>query len=692
MNEELPVSWNKWEALSAHADVCLVHMPFARLHSPSISLGILKSALMSADIETSVVYGNLMFADQIDFDLYGVINLVNSVHHLHQWMFAISLFDSKESYAYYERILKNELHLKAQMLGLKLSDEHIRTVISELFQTRASTPEFIDKLAHHILAKRPRVVGCTSALFQLTAVLALFKRIHELAPKVITIAGGPDFWGKSGGHLLLQCPFMDIVFSGEADQAIVPLIKLLTKNGRAYSSKELPFGAVDRNVAKDVLCAESLEGYPKARVDDLDESPIPDYKDFFKSLDLCSYRNSVYPGLLIETSRGCWWAAKKGCKFCNMSAFMNTFRSKSPQRALMEFNHLAENYGYYNFAVSDSAIDTKYFESVIPELTKSENPYRLFYEIRPNLSPDHIQQLADAGVYYTQVGIEGLHDKMLQIMNKGITAIRNLQLMKFTRQFGITIVWNYLCGFPGESDKWHEEVASWLPLIHHFNPPSGIEPSKLVYIRGNHFFRERHKYGLELEPAEVYRYIYPFPKKELENIVFFFREKKDSSNIQQNQLTPGITALREAFKAWHEAYFHKKRPAQVIMNDQGDQIIFHDTRPCAFSSEFAIQGLAAEICRRSDRVITRKQLTTSLLKNFKGTIEESQLEKAIQELKDKKLIIEINNRFLGLAHSKAPRKISKSKYDFPGGIEDPPDLLKIATGRSLKNFVKNLFN
>ena len=694
MNKKASINWDKWNGMIGDTDVFLVYMPFAKLHYPSISLGVLNAALRNAHINSSVLYANLIYAEQIGMDQYSFIDIAtgSSMHWLPDWMFADRSVDSGAEAEYYRKALHHEIKGQSARFGYCLDDGAIGAILANMMQTRESILDFVDDLAHFILAKHPRVLACTSALIPLTAIISLFNRVRELDPEVVTVAGGPDFWGKTGGHILRSFPSIDIIFSGEADAAIVPLTTLLIDQGRDYAPGDLPHGAVDRVVAHQFLEEYPEKEFPKACLPDLDAGPTPDFGEYFKSLDLFAYKESVYPGLIIETSRGCWWAKRKGCTFCNMNSFMNRYRSKSAFHVLNEFNELAARYHHFNFALADSAVDRKYFKDLIPELAASTNPFTLFCEIRPNLSPDNIRQLADAGIRYVQVGIEGLHDKMLQIMNKGIKSIRNVQVLKFTQQFGITVMWNYLTGFPEERDEWHAEVCTWLPLIYHFHPPVGIAPSTLVYVKGNHYYQNREQYGLHLEPDNFYHQIYPFKKAQLETFAYYFQDKHHRRRFHQEPASSGIEALGNKLRLWHEAFKDKKRPALFVMHDNGDHLAFYDTRPCACSEEFNVTGLKAEICRKTNTVKSHAGLERALLWENKKPFKTAEIVSAINELKERKVLLQMGREYLCLAFSVIPRKTKLSRHEYPGGLNLTPDFIKMATGHTLAEMSMGVFS
>jgi hypothetical protein len=60
--------------------------------------------------------------------------------------------------------------------------------------------------------------------------------------------------------------------------------------------------------------------------------------------------------------------------------------------------------------------------------------WRLFYEVKANLSHQQLELLARAGVRWVQPGIESLHTEVLRLMDKGVAGWQNIQLLKWTAE------------------------------------------------------------------------------------------------------------------------------------------------------------------------------------------------------------------------------------------------------------------
>src|SRR5262249_30613673 len=160
---------------------------------------------------------------------------------------------------------------------------------------------------------------------------------------------------------------------------------------------------------------------------------------YFQALAASPLRTSVRPGLPLETSRGCWWGAAHQCTFCGLNGSSLGFRSKSSERVLAEIRELEERHGISDFEVVDNILDMGYFKTLVPALAGEERRRHIFYEVKANLTRAHVEALQRAGITWVQPGIESLHTEVLRLMDKGISGWQNVQLLKWTREFGVRL-------------------------------------------------------------------------------------------------------------------------------------------------------------------------------------------------------------------------------------------------------------
>jgi hypothetical protein len=122
----------------------------------------------------------------------------------------------------------------------------------------------------------------------------------------------------------------------------------------------------------------------------------------------------------------------------------------------------------------DNILDMHYFDEVLPAL--EGRGLHFFYEVKSNLTRRQVEQLARSGVYRIQPGIESMSDHVLKLMRKGTTALRNVQLLKWCREYGVAVDYNILYGFPGETADDYQQMLDLLRSIAFLGGPSATGP------------------------------------------------------------------------------------------------------------------------------------------------------------------------------------------------------------------------
>lgn len=623
-------------------DVILVSMPFAEVQRPSIALGLLRAALSGTGISSKVVYGNFAFAETIGLVAYQAMQSVPTDHLLGEWCFARGLLsDPSEDGATEREDEYLDLVLDVRCYGFPAQLEQRKELMRWI---RAKADACVNEIAERIVACRPRIVGCSSVFQQHCASLALLKRIRELSPQTVLLMGGANCEGEMGVATLRAFPWVDCVVSGEADGMFAELCRVLLKRGRSADPAALPYGAISQSH----LCNASPDVPPRPVLRDLDALPIPDYDDYFDTLRASTLENLVEPELLAESSRGCWWGEKSHCTFCGLNGIGMKYRSKSPERVLSELAELTRRYGRRNFQFVDNILDMSYFKTVLPSLAAAADKYSLFYETKANLKREQVCLLADAGARWIQPGIESLDDNALRLIGKGNSALMNLQLLKWSLEFGIDVSWNILCGLPGESDRWYADMAQWVPAIFHLQPPSGL--IRVRYDRFSPYHMRPADFGLTLEPSRAYAYVYPLPKESLMRLAYSFEDSGKPAHVHRGvHDEPGHRELQEVVTEWHDRWRTAKPVLEV--RDDGTRLHVFDTRPCARRQRWTADELETEVYRLCDSAQTEAALLSQLSQRSAKEISIPEAEHAIARLCDSKVLLPLNGKFLSIGVS-----------------------------------------
>jgi ribosomal peptide maturation radical SAM protein 1 len=484
----------------------LVQLPWGAIDTPSLALGILRTVAADHGHEVLVRYANLDFVDWIaerhpftaaDYRYYAEASYFQSAG---DWVFAGALNDG-------------EVRPGADRHFLDFLADTGATP-AELATTRAVhdlAAGFVDELAAELVALEPDLVGFTTTFQQNTAALATAKALHRLRPGLPVVFGGANCDGAQGAALHRNFPFVDLVVRGEAELAFPALLAALESGGDLSGIGGLCWRDADGRSHANPQPATPL---PPASI------RPPDYTGFFERVDASVAAGWVSPKLIVEGSRGCWWGAKHHCTFCGLNGTSMEYRSKPPEAFVAEVLGLAERHQLLDFYVVDNILDMGYFGTALPALAAAGHDLRLHFEVKANLRRRQFTELAAAGVVQVQPGIENLNTHVLRLMDKGVTGAQNVRALRDAQSAGVAASWNYLFGFPGETDADYTSVLSQFPALHHLEPPIGA--TRIVLERFSPYF-DRPELGFaEREPSPQYRDLYRLPEAELNDLAYAF--------------------------------------------------------------------------------------------------------------------------------------------------------------------------
>lgn len=640
-------------------DVVLVNMPYSAIEHPSIALGYFSATLKKRNISVDTVSANIFFAGEIGLKEYFLFSNYYNNDLLGEWTFAGAAFpDFNPDHETYFRDLR-----------LPIPEFKIRRI-------RQLAPDFIDRMADRVLSRNPRIVGCTSTFQQNCASLALMRQIRLRAPEVITVIGGANCEGPMGKAIKRCFDWIDVVFSGEADdlfpefceqvlsttdrtQALqrvagwAPAPIFLAPNGRL-----LPNGSSERAVAKN-----------------LNALPAPDFDDYFRDLKESGVQRQVLPGLMIETSRGCWWGQKDICTFCGLNGEYIDFRAKSPEVVHQDLRDLTARYGINAFEVVDNILDMKYFKTLLPSIIQSGEKYAFLYEIKSNLRREQVAMLSAAGVRWVQPGIENLEDGVLKAIRKGNTCCQNVQLLKWAREYGVFVIWNYLCDIPGEEDEWHSRVVDLIPLLVHLQPPSS-PGSPLRFDRFSVYHEHPDEHGLVLTPAWTYSYIYPVSDAEIGKLAYFFDNKRPEI-VNGGKNRPVWGQMYDRLTEWRNLHYKLQEddvwadvstatPLLSVSPGDSGALVIEDTRPCAVRRRTEVRGLRARVFEICDEGRTMSAILTECQHTGFPDATAAEVEQIVQEFVNDKTIAFVSARYLNLA-VRSPITPYLPMTLFPGG-------------------------
>lgn len=530
------------EALARRSSwpVALVSMPFVSVARPSIQIGGLAVIARSHGFEVETMHLNLEFAARVGVPFYQPLGEHRTA--IGDWLFSAAAFgeeapDREGDPDFLERFGGSPSS------GGESSEGGRRAAVDKdaiLDVRRRVVPAFLDEMLRTIPWQRFRVVGFTSTFQQNAASFALARRLKQQFPDLVIVFGGANFEGDMGLEWVRAISVIDYAVTGEGDVAFPALLTALADGGDPL---QIP-GVLARRGG------EVVGTPPAAPFERMDELPVPDYDEYFERaerlglLESGARRDVQIP---FEGARGCWWGAKHHCTFCGLNGKSMAFRAKSKARLTGELAQLVRRYRSFDLYAVDSILHPRFFSEVAPELAGLGTTYRLFYEIKANLTREQVRALQASGVRHVQPGIESLSSAVLTLMRKGTRATTNVNLLRWCRYYGIKVYWNMLWGFPGEAQEHYDEQAALIPRLRHLQPP--IKAGPIAVQRFSPLFEDRTSFpASRLEPSEALKYVYP-------DHVNLHRAAYDFEYAWPNSLqSDAYAAVRSETDAWREAW------------------------------------------------------------------------------------------------------------------------------------------
>lgn len=335
--------------------------------------------------------------------------------------------------------------------------------------------------------------------------LRMFKEIEKLRKRGLwkgkIIVGGP--------HTTVAIntipKFVDYIVQGEGEKAILKII-----NGKA----------------KTRIIREE-------RIKDLDSLSFPPW-DIFSKLPYdysCPWMD-IKPVFTMNTSRGCPF----NCTFCSVgSIWGKRYTYFSADRIIAEIQYLINNHGAKGiyFREDNFTLNIKRTEEFCKKLIKKKINISWACETRVNnLSEDLIRLMSIAGCRAFYLGIESGSQKVLDILNKGITIKQIENTVKWSKKNGVKTYCSLITGVPGETYEDYLQTKRLMdklkPFQYGFNVFVGIPDSSLYkYILENNLYEYVDDVGLVYLPGYDIkaRFFYGIDRKNL--VDYEFKQRTD---------------------------------------------------------------------------------------------------------------------------------------------------------------------
>jgi len=301
----------------------------------------------------------------------------------------------------------------------------------------------VEKLTYaeieEVLKKRQYdVIGITAMSFTIIDVMEVIKRSKEANKNTRIVLGGPH------AHIFpeetIDLPGVDYLVLGEGEQTFKELLDYLDDYKKLKSIKGLVF---KEN-------GEITNTGMRAFLDDLDKLPFP-----ARCLTPYNRYSSVLatrtPVTTMITSRGCPYR----CTFCDRPQLGKKFRARSPKNVVDEIEECV-NMGIYEFLIYDDtfSIDKQRAKQICDEII--QRGLDIGWDIRARVDmvdEELLGKLRKSGCRGIHYGVEAGTEKILNVLNKGITLSQVKNAFAATRKEGMMTLAYFMIGNPTETEE-----------------------------------------------------------------------------------------------------------------------------------------------------------------------------------------------------------------------------------------------
>ncbi len=322
-----------------------------------------------------------------------------------------------------------------------------------------------DALQAEIVRRQPDVVGLTAMTFTLIDVIKTARLVKAANPSTPVVLGGPHV------HLFpketLAFPEVDYLVLGEGEAAFAELLErigdpagLAQVPGLAFRSRHSERSEGSRAAPPDGIVITGI----RPLEDDLDRLPFParHLTPYHKYSSVIAKRAPI---TTMFTSRGCPYQ----CIFCDRPHLGKKFRARSAKNVVDEMEECIA-LGIREFLVYDDTftIQRQRVLDICDEIIRRKLDIGWDIRARVNtVDEEMLRRLRQARCERIHYGVEAGTDRVLKVLQKGITLEQARQAFRATKRAGISTLAYFMLGSPTET---RDDVLQTIAFARELDP------------------------------------------------------------------------------------------------------------------------------------------------------------------------------------------------------------------------------
>jgi radical SAM superfamily enzyme YgiQ (UPF0313 family) len=312
---------------------------------------------------------------------------------------------------------------------------------------------YLDEITENYIAKyQPDILALTVPFpGNVYGAFRIAKKFKELAPSTRIILGG----GYVNTELreLKEPKVFDYIDYITLDDGEKPLLTLLENFSKPHTPPKYLRTFIRENGCVILRNDVGLHDIP------FSESPAPTYDGLplNQYLSLCEFLNPMHRLWAdgrwnkLTIAHGCYW---KKCSFCDTSLdYIGRYETTGASVLVDKIEQLVKETGQTGFHFVDEAAPPKALAALASELIKRKVNISWWTNIRfeKTFTAELTQLMAQSGCVAVSGGLEVASDRLLELMEKGVTVEQVAQVTHAFTQSGIMVHAYLMYGFPTES-------------------------------------------------------------------------------------------------------------------------------------------------------------------------------------------------------------------------------------------------
>jgi len=269
------------------------------------------------------------------------------------------------------------------------------------------------------------------------------------------------------------------------------------------------------------------------------------FLSFIVPKDICDTKLEVCPPLInaaesamylspakvlpLRFSYKCYWGK---CKFCSDKEDHECLDASYDYESMIDFCINKSKEGVFDCVYFlDSAIPVSILKVFCHDILRSGVSFDWGTNARFDdgfADEDFIALLSSAGCVFIKFGLESGSQRMLDLMNKGITTDNAAKTIALCRRYNILVHTYVLFAYPGETDCDREATANF--ILDEYSHPDNYNSSEFI-LYGSAPVSKELNYSFETEKqkeAGWYSTSYSFSNKEIQFVIEKLRERFDN--------------------------------------------------------------------------------------------------------------------------------------------------------------------